>query len=155
MSEQGPVLRIGSSLAWGQIELYNDRVEFNLRTRHMSVPIDQISGVGTSGVAARKLQVYNRGETIEADLTSMSDYMMLQEGIRRIKAGETLEPDQLRREEHEKLVRVGEEFWQDKNVRSCAIIMGIAVAAMFVVGIVIGVVQWLIGAAQWVIHLFI
>ena len=146
MNQEAPVLTIGSSLAWGRVELYNDRVEFHLRTRHVTVPIDQISGVGTSGVGARKLQVFTRGETIEAEVTSMQDYMLLQEGIRRIKAGETLGPNQLRREQHVAVAQAGEELRQDENVRGCAMLLGILFAVIVVVGMVVAAVQWVFQA---------
>jgi hypothetical protein len=95
-----PILVIGESLMHGKFELYQDRLEYSLRTRHVSVPIDHISSIGTSGFGVRKLEVHTRGETLEIGLSDMDDYLLLQDGLRRIHSGERLGPNQLREEQY-------------------------------------------------------
>lgn len=140
-----PVLEIGDSLVSGKIRLYNDRLEFELRTRHAVVPINQISGVSTDRVGARKLRVFTKtGALIEAELTTMNDYDLLSEGILRIQAGETLGPDQLIRERQEAAQKEIEQRAHDANVRSCGLVVVVVLVLMTIVGLIVSAVGWVI-----------
>lgn len=140
-----PVLEIGDSVVNGKIRLYNDRLEFQLRTRHAVVPIDQISGVTTGGFGFRDLKLFTKtGDLIEAEFTSKRDYEKLSEAIRRIQAGETLEPGQLERERVGQVVEATKDFAQDKDVKSCGLIVGAAFVLMVILSLIISAVGWII-----------
>lgn len=98
--KEEPILVIGEPLVHGEFELYQDRLEYSLRTRHVSVPIDQISSIETKGLGARKLVVHARTDALEIGASVMDDYRLLQDGLRRIRSGERLGPNQLREEQY-------------------------------------------------------
>jgi hypothetical protein len=117
VNEEKPVLEIGGptthglghATIYGRIRLFNDRLEFDKRTAHAVIPIDQISGVYIEGFVTKKLKIYSKaGDLIEIEspYIGRADYDHLSGALRRIRSGETLDPDQIRREESEQL-------WED------------------------------------------
>ena len=143
----GPILEIGESLVNGKIRLFNDRLEFQLRSQHVMVPIDQIGGISTEGIAPRKLKVHTKaGDLIEVKSVFKEDYDRLTDGVRRIRAGETLAPAQLVREQYEPLQREFRDFTQDENVRGCTVILGVVFAILVVIGLIVSAVQWVFNA---------
>jgi hypothetical protein len=138
-----PILEIGDGLFYGKIRLYQDRLEFDLRTRHVMVPIDQIGGISTEGFGARKLKVHTKtGDLIEAELTSKADYDMLVEGLRRVRSGETLGEDQIVEERYEPVVKATQEFTQDENVKMLGAVMVAVLAVVFVIALIWSALQW-------------
>ncbi len=107
--EEKPILEIGGGMdsglghatMYGRIRLFADRLEFDKRTQHAVIPIDQIGGVATEGLVTRKIKVYSKvGELIELEspYITKDHYDQLSETLRRIRSGEHLEPGQIQRE---------------------------------------------------------
>ena len=106
---------LGHATMYGRIRLFNDRLEFDKRTSHVVIPIEQVSGVATEGLIKRKIKVFSKtGDLIELESAYISnqDYDRLSAALRRIQSGENLGPNQILQEENEQLGRHLEDSWQ-------------------------------------------
>lgn len=84
-----PILSVGSSFAYGQIQVFPNRVEYHKRTQHGSIPIGEAS-ISVEGFALRTIKVHGKSQTFEVENASKGDYDKLLETISRLQAGEEL-----------------------------------------------------------------
>lgn len=138
-----PILSVGESFVNGQIQVFPNRVEYHKRTRHGSIPISEAS-VSVEGFGFSTVKVYGKSQTFEVEYASKGDYDKLKETISRLQAGESMEPDQVRREKSEQFQKEIKEVTQDENVQGCGLIVGVIVAIGLILGLIISVVQWII-----------
>jgi hypothetical protein len=145
-----PILSVGSSFAYGQIQVFRNRVEYHKRTQHGSIPIGEAS-ISVEGFALRTIKVHGKSQTFEVEYASKGDYDKLLDTISRLQAGEELEPNQVRREKSEQFRGEVEQFRggikeiiQDEKDMGCGPVVGVIVAVGLILGLIISVVQWVV-----------
>lgn len=143
MGMSGPIFQVGESLMGGKAEVYPNRVEYHKRTHHATIPVGEVS-LSVKGLGFSTICVHGKSQTFEVEYATKNDYDMLQEAIMRAQPGESLGPHQIRQEQANRDRQAVREFVQDENVRGCGLWMGIAFVGMLLLGLIIGVINWVV-----------